>query len=727
VRGLAALLVLVARGAAATTFVVAESGGDFTAIQPALDAAMPGDTVRVHEKATPYVEKLVLPRSGAPGAYITLEAWPGEHPVVDGTGVPGDHLVQIASRSWVRVTGLELRNDLGVTDGSGIRVTGSGSHVELRQNRIHDIRGRNAMGITVYATEPTAISDLIIDGNEIFECEPAPSEALTLNGNVDGFQVTNNVVRDVNNIGIDMIGGERDIQPDQSLVARNGVVRGNQVMRARSSYGGGFAGGIYVDGGSAIVVENNLVTESDLGLEVGAENPGIVASAVIVRNNLLVANDKAGLVFGGYAARVGRVRDSRFTGNTCYHNDTLGAGFGELWIQYAEQNIVENNLFSATPQNLLLQSDAGNTGNTIDYNVWFVDAGAAAARFVWNGTEYAGFAAYRAGTGQDAHSLFADPALADAAAGDFHLTGSSPAIDAGDPAFVADPGETDLDGGARVLGPRVDMGADEASRCGNGVVELPEQCDDGNVVSGDGCDANCTPTGCGNRIVTAGEQCDDGNLVSGDCCSPICQLEPPGAPCDDGDACTQADACTAGVCAGLDEPATGCRSAASGTLSLRGGALVEPSKRLLTWRWSNGAGSSLADFGDPVATTGAYTLCLYDATTGGSRRVLRATVPGGGSCAGKPCWKARGVSGFTYRDRELARDGVASMTFKVSGGGQASIALKAKGPLLETPALPLAQSPDVTIQLRGGDACWETVFPAPAARGDGSRFKDTAR
>src|SRR5215831_19049821 len=77
--------------------------------------------------------------------------------------------------------------------------------------------------------------------------------------------------------------------------------------------------------------------------------------------------------------------------------------------------------------------------------------------------------------------------------------------------------------------------------CGNGVVEAPELCDDGNLVSGDGCDANCTPTGCGNHVVTAGEQCDDGNVVSGDCCSATCQLEPAGAPCDDGDACTQAD------------------------------------------------------------------------------------------------------------------------------------------------------------------------------------------
>jgi cysteine-rich repeat protein len=43
-------------------------------------------------------------------------------------------------------------------------------------------------------------------------------------------------------------------------------------------------------------------------------------------------------------------------------------------------------------------------------------------------------------------------------------------------------------------------------------------------VSGDGCDANCTPTACGNGVVTAGEECDDGNVAACDGCSPRCQL-----------------------------------------------------------------------------------------------------------------------------------------------------------------------------------------------------------
>ena len=60
--------------------------------------------------------------------------------------------------------------------------------------------------------------------------------------------------------------------------------------------------------------------------------------------------------------------------------------------------------------------------------------------------------------------------------------------------------------------------------CGNGIVTAGEICDDGNVVDGDGCDSNCTPTACGNGIVTTGEVCDDNNLLSGDGCDSNCSI-----------------------------------------------------------------------------------------------------------------------------------------------------------------------------------------------------------
>lgn len=60
-------------------------------------------------------------------------------------------------------------------------------------------------------------------------------------------------------------------------------------------------------------------------------------------------------------------------------------------------------------------------------------------------------------------------------------------------------------------------------RCGNGILDREETCDDGNTIDGDGCDSNCTPTGCGNGILTTPEECDDGNLAPCDGCDKQCR------------------------------------------------------------------------------------------------------------------------------------------------------------------------------------------------------------
>ena len=71
--------------------------------------------------------------------------------------------------------------------------------------------------------------------------------------------------------------------------------------------------------------------------------------------------------------------------------------------------------------------------------------------------------------------------------------------------------------------------------CGNGRRDAGEQCEDGNVISGDGCSAVCTMEtstiiSCGDGVIAGTEQCDDGNLKNGDGCSKKCLLESANEP-----------------------------------------------------------------------------------------------------------------------------------------------------------------------------------------------------
>jgi cysteine-rich repeat protein len=65
-------------------------------------------------------------------------------------------------------------------------------------------------------------------------------------------------------------------------------------------------------------------------------------------------------------------------------------------------------------------------------------------------------------------------------------------------------------------------------RCGDGVTSVGEVCDDNNAVGGDGCAADCKKIEvCGDRAIDVHESCDDGNLVGSDGCSSTCNLETP--------------------------------------------------------------------------------------------------------------------------------------------------------------------------------------------------------
>jgi len=109
-----------------------------------------------------------------------------------------------------------------------------------------------------------------------------------------------------------------------------------------------------------------------------------------------------------------------------------------------------------------------------------------------------------------------------------------------------------------VLNPGQSLSCEEPAECGNGLLEGAEECDDGNLVSEDGCSSTCAIEFCGDLVVQPGlgEACDDGNAVDEDGCSSACAIEECGdgvlqvglgEACDDGNLVSE-DGCSS-LCA----------------------------------------------------------------------------------------------------------------------------------------------------------------------------------
>jgi len=458
-------------------------------IQHAADAATPGSTVNV--RGGVYQERVNMNASGnARDGFVTFRSYPGETAILDGARLTPEGrsaLLVIQNKSYVRVQGFEIRNyrtDDRRRTPMGISVMGAGSHIELLNNNVHHIeqtfsgrdapgRGGNGFGIAVYGTDAkTPITDLVIDSNEVHHLQTGSSESLVVNGNVTNFRITHNVVHDNNNIGIDIIGAEHTA-PDPSVdQARDGVVSGNLVYnitsRGNPAYGNDQSSdGIYVDGGTRVVIEQNVIHHVDFGIELASEHRGRTTSYITARNNLIYACNTAGVSIGGYGAERGGTDHCTVINNTLYGNDTGDTGSGEFQMQFnMTSNVFENNVVYAGGRCLMTSSKSGPVDSqtpavSLDYNLYYCVSGADTSKWGWYPASYTGFADYVKTSGNDRHSQFADPRFVDPSKNDFHLQTGSPAIRAGTNAGVRVVGEKDLDGGARINGSNIDAGCYE--------------------------------------------------------------------------------------------------------------------------------------------------------------------------------------------------------------------------------------------------------------------------
>jgi len=453
-------------------------------VQHAADVARAGGTVYV--RGGVYQELVTIKRSGnATQGYITFRSYPGETAVLDAehfTPESRSGVLTIHNQSFVRIESFEIRNyhtaDRRLTP-LGISVMGSGSHIELLKNNVHHIeqnfpgrdapgRGGNGFGIAVYGTDAkTPISELIIDGNEVHHLKTGSSESLVVNGNVTNFRITHNVVHDNNNIGIDVIGFERTAPEPAVDQARDGVVSENLVYnitsRGNPAYGEDQSSdGIYVDGGTRVLIERNVIHDVDFGIELASEHRNRATSYVTARNNLIYHCNTAGVSIGGYAPERGHTEHCIVINNTLYKNDTAGTGSGEFQMQWnMAEDVFENNIVYAGKSCLMTvnksQVDRTHPPVILDHNLYYCDAGSNGSTWKEVSNSFADFDKYVQSTGSDIHSRFLDPGFVSTPNKDFHLRSDSPANAAGVVEGVP-VGEHDLEGLPRVKSRNIDLG-----------------------------------------------------------------------------------------------------------------------------------------------------------------------------------------------------------------------------------------------------------------------------
>ncbi len=88
-------------------------------------------------------------------------------------------------------------------------------------------------------------------------------------------------------------------------------------------------------------------------------------------------------------------------------------------------------------------------------------------------------------------------------------------------------------------------------------------------------------------------------------------------------------------------------------------------------------------------------------------------VPAGGTCSGKPCWRALSTTGYKYGDGGLSSDGMKKLILKGGAAGKPKILVQGKDGNLPLPTLPLGSDGPVIAQLSSSDpnaACFEQTF-----------------
>ena len=129
------------------------------------------------------------------------------------------------------------------------------------------------------------------------------------------------------------------------------------------------------------------------------------------------------------------------------------------------------------------------------------------------------------------------------------------------------------------------------------------------------------------------------------------------------------------------------------------------------------------EFGDPVAGTTGYNVCVYD-----SNDELRGQYTldrPGETCSGKPCWSTVSDKGYKFKDKEASSAGIrkASVRGGDSSKGKVAVVGKNRGTMPTGVAAALADQTSATVQFVASDGICVGVALPTVKKADGRVFK----
>ncbi len=396
--------------------------------QKAATTAQAGDIVYFKAGTYNITQAITIANSGTSGAWITFSAAPGQGRQAIFTGTAGDYSKGAwfaTGKSYIKLIGLTIQN---ITSGAGIWIrgretsTGSGSATGIRiiDCRIYNT-GNMGIGIsgvpfpkdgTLGTPNYNILTDIIIRNCNIEktnEADSSKNECISVGEGVGNIVVRNNIVHDSKQYGIDFKEG-----------VDGGKIYGNTIHGLEKH-------GIYLDAfGKWIknvdVYNNKIYDVNGAGITLAREANGSTSTLqnIKVFNNITYNTFREGIMLYNHGQDVGGgiLDNIKIMNNTVYGTSRNGIRVIHPYISLATVSVFNNIVYQTAAAPLYLNTEVVSGSNLIS----------------------------------------TDPKFLNAAAGDFKLLSTSPAIDAG---MATNAPLFDFDDISRPQGSGFDIGAYE--------------------------------------------------------------------------------------------------------------------------------------------------------------------------------------------------------------------------------------------------------------------------